>query len=183
MNKKIKWVIGFIIGIILLLVIYLVVTQKEKYFDRIELPQTTMVVNKTQLNYLDSIVYVGISELHLTPTVIVLRELTDKNQPTGDIEDLKLMAYIQGKNHQYILNIRKMSRDNSLTVISHELIHLLQREEERFIAVDGKIIFQDIEYTIENMPDYKQRPWEVEAYSKQSKLRKKIEKVLYQSRK
>ncbi len=183
MSKILKWIIGIILVIIIGVIIYFTVTKEEKYFDKIKLPETTMVLNKTSKNYLDTIVLVGLQELGLDPIIVVIKELNDKNQPKGDLEEMELMAYLYGKNHQYILNIRKMNRDKSLLIISHELIHLKQREEGRYIDNDGILIFEDEVFTIDNIPDYMDRPWETEAYSNQKSLQKKIEKVLYKSRK
>ena len=179
MKKWIKYLIGLVVVIIVGFLIYLAVTKEEKYFDKVELPKTTMVLNRSPHNYLDSIVYVGVYELNLTPQVIYIKELTDDNQPKGDIEDLELQAYIQSKGSQYIIWIRKMNRSKYLKVLSHELIHLEQHEQGRYEIYKDRVVFEGVTYTVGNIPDYMDRPWEKEAYSRQHKLQEKIENRLY----
>lgn len=179
MTKSLKWIIGGVLLIGIILIIYFAVTKEEKYFDRITLPQVTMVVNKTQMNYLDTIIQVGLYELGESPTVIVIEELTDKNKPKNDLQELDLDAYIYGINGQYILAIRPMDRSRALMVISHELIHLQQTQQGRLFNGKDKLIFEDVIYLKNEAPTYINRPWEVEAYKKQYSLRDRIKERLY----
>ena len=101
-KKYYKWIIGIII---LLLVIFSVVrynkkqafyekiqsalqfgVYKEQTFNRIDIETTNMVANRTDRDYLDSIVYVGLNELNLDSVAITIRQISPDVQAMFDSE-------------------------------------------------------------------------------------------------
>jgi predicted metallopeptidase len=196
LKKYYKWIIGIII---LLLVIFSVVkynkkqafyekiqsalqfgVYKEQTFNRIDIQTTNMVANRTDRDYLDSIVYVGLNELNLDSVAITIRQISPDVQARFDSES-QLKAHIIGKENQYIIFVDEMSRDEAIKVLSHELIHLKQYYTKKLILEKDKVYWdgREIYQTEINETEYERRPWEAEAFAGQRGLENKIREILY----
>ena len=195
-KKYYKWVIGIII---LLLIIFSVVrynkkqvfyekiknalqfgVYREQTFNRIDIQTTNMVSNRTDTDYLDSIVYVGLNEMNLDSIAITIRQISPEVQAMFDSES-QLKAHIIGKENQYIIFVDEMSRDEAIKVLSHELIHLKQYYTKKLILEKDKVYWDGEEiYQREiNETEYQRRPWEAEAFAGQRGLENKIREILY----
>ena len=195
-KKYYKWIIGIII---LLLVIFSVVrynkkqafyekiknalqfgVYREQTFNRIDIQTTNMVSNRTDTDYLDSIVYVGLNEMNLDSIAITIRQISPDVQAMFDSES-QLKAHIIGKENQYIIFVDEMSRDEAIKVLSHELIHLKQYYTKKLILEKDKVYWDGEEiYQREiNETEYQRRPWEAEAFAGQRGLENKIREILY----
>lgn len=192
MTTKIKW----IIGIILLIIIGFIIFKKsfldglkfkmnigiyqEQTFKQFDIETTNMVANRTEDNYLDSVVYVGLNELGMDSLAVTIRPITDEVKRQFDSEGT-LKAHILGRGRQYIIFLDDMGRDESIKVLSHELIHLRQYVTQKLILRkneviwDGKVIS---EYEVSEL-EYGKRPWEIEAFAEQRQLESKIRNILY----
>ena len=196
MKKYYKWIIGVII---LLLVIFAVWKYnkkqdfyervqntlkfgiyKEQTFNRIDIETTSMVINGTDRNYLDSIVYVGLNELKLDSVSITIREISPEIQKQFD-SNSQLKAHIIGKGIRYIIFVDEMGRDEAIKVLSHEMIHLKQYYTKKLILEKDRVYWNgDVLYESEiNNLRYEDRPWESEAFAGQRGLENKIREVLY----
>jgi len=195
-KKYYKWIIG---TIVLLLIIFLIVrynkkqafyekiqnalqfgVYKEQTFNRIDIETTNLIANKTDRNYLDSIVYVGLNEMNLDSIAITIRQISPDVQERFD-SDSQLKAHIIGKENQYIIFVDEMSRDEAIKVLSHELIHLKQYYTKKLILEKDKVIWDGREVYQSEINDtkYEQRPWEAEAFAGQRGLENKIREILY----
>jgi len=192
MTTKVKW----IIGIILLIIIGFILFRKsfldglkfkmnigiyqEQTFKQFDIETTNMVSNRTEDNYLDSVVYVGLNELGMDSIAVTIRPITDEVKQQFDSEGT-LKAHILGRGRQYIIFLDDMGRDESIKVLSHELIHLRQYVTQKLILHkneviwDGKVIS---EYEVSESK-YNDRPWEIEAFAEQRQLESKIRNILY----
>jgi hypothetical protein len=192
MTTKVKW----IIGIILLIIIGFILFKKsfldglkfkmnigiyqEQTFKQFDIETTNMVSNRTEDNYLDSVVYVGLNELGIDSLAITIRPITDEVKQQFDSEGT-LKAHILGRGRQYIIFLDDMGRDESIKVLSHELIHLRQYVTQKLILHkneviwDGKVISG---YEVSESK-YNDRPWEIEAFAEQRQLESKIRNILY----
>lgn len=192
MTTKVKW----IIGIILLIIIGFILFKKsfldglkfkmnigiyqEQTFKQFDIETTNMVANRTEDNYLDSVVYVGLNELGMDSIAVTIRPITDEVKQQFDSEGT-LKAHILGRGRQYIIFLDDMGRDESIKVLSHELIHLRQYVTQKLILHkneviwDGKVIS---EYKVSESK-YNDRPWEIEAFAEQRQLESKIRNILY----
>ena len=196
LKKYYKWIIGITI---LLLVIFSVFkynkkqafyekiqsalqfgVYKEQTFNRIDIQTTNMVANRTDRDYLDSIVYVGLNELNLDSVAITIRQISPDVQARFDSES-QLKAHIIGKENQYIIFVDEMSRDEAIKVLSHELIHLKQYYTKKLILEKDKVYWdgREIYQTEINETEYQRRPWEAEAFAGQRGLENKIREILY----
>jgi predicted metallopeptidase len=191
-----KWIIGVVV---LLLVLLLVLNYnkkqafyerlqnalqfgiyREQTFNRIDIETTNMVANRTETNYLDSIVYVGLNEMNLDSVAITIRQISPDVQAMFD-SNSQLKAHIIGKGKQYVIFVDDMSRDEAIKVLSHELIHLKQYYTKKLILEKDKVIWdgREVYQTEINETKYEQRPWEAEAFAGQRGLENKIREILY----
>ena len=71
-----------------------------------------------------------------------------------------------------------MSREESITIISHELIHLKQYFTKELVYSNGVIYWDKKEFVLNDI-GYGDRPWETDAFKKEIQLSNKIKSVLY----
>ena len=192
MTTKVKWIIGIILLIIIGFILFKksfldglkfkinIGTYQEQTFKQFDIETTNMVANRTKDNYLDSVVYVGLNELGMDSLAITIRPITDEVKQQFDSEGT-LKAHILGRGRQYIIFLDDMGRDESIKVLSHELIHLRQYVTQKLILHkneviwDGKVISG---YEVSESK-YNDRPWEIEAFAEQRQLESKIRNILY----
>lgn len=177
MVKYLKILLALLIGaVILLLPLLLNRKTRPEYFKQVQLNETIQVVNNTDQQYLDTIVSIGLDQLGIADVTVLLYPLSEtlKQSSGGD-----LFAHIRESDGTfYIFLDDKLDRSEAITVISHELIHLKQYYEKRFIYKDGTVTWMGIKYKLEQIA-YDERPWENEAFINHADLSKKIETFLY----
>ena len=174
-NNKIFYIVGILL---LLLITYFVFFYEEEDlpFNKIEFTEGNRILNREMPKYMDTIVLAGLSELNIKNSIILLKPL--KIKEIG--EDLELMAYIVEIGGTYVINIKDLSRSKSILVIAHELIHLKQYFEDRILITKDELIWDHTKhYDIKNLPEYGNRPWEIEAFDKELNLRDRIKTTLY----
>lgn len=192
MTTKVKWIIGavllILIGFILFKKSFLdglkfkinIGTYQEQTFKQFDIETTNMVANRTEDNYLDSVVYVGLDELGMDSIAVTIRPITDEVKQRFDSEGT-LKAHILGRGKQYIIFLDDMSRDESIKVLSHELIHLRQYVTQKLILHKNEVIWDGeviSEHKVSEL-EYDKRPWEMEAFAEQRRLENKIRNILY----
>jgi hypothetical protein len=152
---------------------------RENTFNIVPINSNSSVLNKTEYSYIDSIVYIGLTELGIDSVHVVIRQIDPYIQDNFDT-NITLKAHIIGNNNQYILWVDKMSRTESITVISHELIHLKQYYTNNLIIEDNYIVWKNMAYTYDAISkiDYLHREWEIEAFKLERSLELKIRNIL-----
>ena len=197
LKTKWKWVVGFII-IILLGLFIARKSMRENFFERLsfimelgtyteeaflplDIETTNIVRNDTEYSYLDTIVKVGLKEMGLNDSIsVIVRPISDEVKQRFDSQ-MTLEAHIIGRNNQYLLFIDDMSRYEAIKVISHELVHLRQYRSGKFVMGSDYVMWNGKRYSaneIYNM-NYEDRPWEREAYTEQRYLNNKLNTILY----
>ena len=154
---------------------------KEDEFVEIDLISTNSVRNKTDIEFYDEIVLVGLNELGVDSLFVEIHMITDQAKDNFDI-DSELRAHILSRGNQYVIWIDEMSRYEAIQVLSHELIHLVQYYRKDIIVERDYVMWKNRIYTygdIERM-NYRVRPWEVDAFDKDDKLKDRIESILYE---
>jgi hypothetical protein len=179
MKQKWKWVIVGIIAIIVVFAIWRAFNAEDRFFDKVELTQDNYVRNTTNLPYLDTVIKVGLDVLEIKNSSIFARPLTIKND--GDI-DYKAHILSNNLNHgtikQYLIEIDKTNRTNIIRNLSHELIHLRQYQSGTLTVTKDYVIWKG-DTIKNNIPDYFNRPWEVEARKDGRVLENSIRDILY----
>lgn len=172
MTKKNK-ILLIILTILLVIGLYLL-NNSDKPYNKVILSKENHITNLTNIVYLDTIISVGLSKLKQSNVFVVVLPLTQRQiDQFADSGELK--AHIVGNDSNYIIFVSDITRNESITVISHELIHLNQYQSGRLKIDSTGVIWEG--NLIDNLL-YEERPWEIEAFSEQKNLSNKIEKVL-----
>jgi hypothetical protein len=157
-------------------------SENIEFYNKLEFEGNNFVINQTNYNYIDTVIYAGLDELNITNTYVVVKEmdeLVSKNFKNEN--DLILQAAIVGTKNQYIIYVTPMNRVNTITIISHELVHLKQYADGRLKMIDNGIEWNGVELNINNLSqlEYSSRPWEREAFQVGKILSNKLKNVLY----
>jgi len=176
--KKYAWIISLIL--LLIFGIYKLYTRKERTFKIVQIDEHNFIQNKTDKPYLDSIVHVGMNELGISGTYIIIRPLT-KEVKQQFSNELQFKAHIKGLGKQYVIWIDDMDRSETILVLSHELIHLRQYYNGKLVVSDELIKWNNQIIPVNELStiEYNARPWEIEAFQEQKYLDIDIRKVLY----
>jgi hypothetical protein len=177
MKNYLKIIIAVLVVALLSFIIWKAVVYKEPAFKTVILNPSNLTRNYTDMKYLDTIVRVGLNELNMKDIGVIIRPMGSiKN--LENFKDLDIEAYIVGSGKIYTIYIKNSNRSESITIISHELIHLLQSNTNQLVIDKGVIFWMGEEVDIKKVP-YAERPWEIEAFSKEGDLKNKIESKLY----
>jgi len=175
-----KVIVG--LGILLttsLLIWFIIDGQKPEHFNKIELTSPTHIFNLTKQSYLDTIIGVALEELKVYPNVVVIKDMYFA-PPNIQIPGKELLAFVYGEGGTYIIYVKKMSRVQSIGILSHELIHLRDIERGELLAGKNLVIYRGVRYVGSQIPEYDYRPWEVEAFKDSKDLEYKIKDILYE---
>lgn len=171
-----KWVLIGILSISLICVVYKSRDIfMEKPFKVITLHKKSIVLNETNVPFLDTIVHLGLEELNIPETVVMLKPL-NLNQFADSESEIK--AYVVDISGKYVIYIQSMGRKESILVLSHEMIHISQYNSGKISLTDSGVIWKKAMLYPFNTP-YDKRPWEIEAFALQGEMNVKISKQLY----
>jgi hypothetical protein len=171
-------ILKILAGVIILIILYFLIfktNSEEKPFNQIQLTENNFIYNEKFPTYYDTILMVAMDEAELAGFNVMLRELTDgaKSQFDGDLK-----AHIRYQNDDFYLFTGKMSKNEAIEVLSHEVIHMLQYRSGNLSYTNGKVTWMG-EVLDLNSKEYEQRPWEVEAFQKQSQLMGMVKESLW----
>jgi hypothetical protein len=171
-NNKILIAIA---AIILALLIYFIVSADYNLkFNKVNFNDNNVVLNQSVPKYMDTIVLAGLHVLDCENTKVMIKKMDSFN-----ISDVNVKAYIIRYDFGYIIWIKDLSKMEAMLVLSHELVHLKQYDENRLVIMNNSIIWnKDDVYHSGEMPEYSQRPWEIEAFENQNDVKNKIEDIL-----
>jgi hypothetical protein len=170
-------IILLVVATIIILTVALTSSDREEYFNQVELPTTNSVVNSLgRLQYYDTILAVGMDGAGLSGMIVVINDLTDaaKNQFNGELK-----AHIRYFNGVYYLFVGALNRSEAIEVMSHEIIHMQQYQSGELVYENGEVTWQGQDYTFALQDEYEKRPWERDAFSKQGSIEKVIYNILY----
>ena len=171
-----------ILGVLLFLIIILLVylgNKEGKAFNRVTLDTNkNYVLNTTEYDYYDTIIHIGLIELGYEGIDITVAPLSEKARENFRNSGGDLHAHLREKDGKYYLFILPSSKEQSITIISHELIHLTQYHTKKLIYENGVITWEGRQYGVEEI-NYNIRPWEEEAFQLEGGLSNQISKILY----
>ena len=156
---------------------------EERVFEDIDFETTNIVYNRTDKEFYNEVVQVGLRELGMDSVIVSIREITQEAKDNFDI-DTELRAHILpngSRGNNYVIWIADMGRYESIVVLSHELIHLKQYQNKELIIEEDGIVWKRIKFTYQDIShiDYMIRPWERDAFNKDKALRFKMQDILY----
>ncbi len=172
-NNTVKVVLGIIVLLILLFLIFKL-KKKDKVFNKVVLSNFTTIDNGVFPTYYDTVLSVAMNKMGVGGHVII-GQLSDnaKSQFDGDLK-----AHIRYFNSKFYLFTGKMNRDESIEVLCHEVIHMEQYSSGDLVYDNNFIIWKGDKMEL-NSKEYMDRPWEKDAFDRQSQLIKSVESVLY----
>lgn len=171
-------VLGILILLIVLLVVYLA-NKQEKPFNQVQLDlQKNSIINLTSYDYYDTIVHVGLKEMGFEGIDLQISALSDNAIQNFQANGGDLYAHLRESNGKFYLFIRPSSKEQSITIISHELIHLEQYLTKRLVYNNGLVTWDGKVYGVDEV-SYNLRPWEDEAFQRETELSNKISQILY----
>jgi hypothetical protein len=167
------FVIGIIIGII-------ITKQREKRINRFEFPSTMIVNNFTTHKYADTIAMVILNKIFDYDTINLNIYYSPKNMSNAEYEIIGFIQQNPFQPHSYNVFVKKGTLPTSIkTFLSHELIHLHQMELGDLVQIDyTKIVYKSDTIYFSQVP-YDKRPYEIDAYSRQDGIHKRLNKLLY----
>ena len=179
--KFLNWrriiILILVIGIVLFYFISKPSQQKEKYYKSVVFNKTNIVYNQTSMLFLDTVMYDGLKFFGLDSIKITLKPLS-QYQKEFFSSDIKLEAFIRCKDRQYIIYIDKVDHKEAISVLSHEMIHLMQYYTKELIVINDTAIWKNVKIPILSL-DYPFRPWEIDAFSIGAELEWLINHDLY----
>jgi hypothetical protein len=168
------------IGLIVLLVsaitfLIISIEGEEKPFNKVEISRNSIVTNGTDKTYYDTIFQVGLNLLGIQGLDILVRPLSDnaKSQFEGELK-----AHVIEYPNGYYVFIDDVSRQESIDIIAHEIIHIQQYFSNDLQVINESLLWKNEKFEINGLP-YDSRPWEVEAFDRGKMLAREIEGVLY----
>lgn len=173
-SKKGIAAILIVISIIILLIVFF--REKDVPFKKIEFNSGNTVYNRDLPTYMDTIVLAGLETLHFKNLNVMIQPLKIKN--TGDLD---YEAYIVESFGNYFIFTKNLSRSKAMRVLPHELIHLEQYANGQIEIKGDSLIWNFSEiYNSQDLPEYSERPWEIEAFKRSPNLKNQIEQILYE---
>jgi hypothetical protein len=168
-----------IISIILLILLILLIVKsdfEEKPFKNVVLSENNQIINRTNINYYDTILNVGLDELKIEGISVVVIEMTEnmRRQFNGELK-----AHVRFHENVYYLFIGNENRSNSIDIISHEIIHINQYHTNQIVFDGIDIVTWEGQPFGKNDIEYELRPWEIDAFKKQNELSARINNILY----
>lgn len=164
-----------IIGAITISILALINDDREEYFNQVELSGNNSIVNTLdRVHYYDTILSVGMDGAGLSGVTVVINDMTDaaRNQFNGELK-----AHIRLFNGVYYLFVGALDRGEAIQVIAHEIVHIQQYQSGELVYENGEVRWQGEVYTLEE--EYERRPWERDAFDKQSAVEASILNILY----
>ena len=185
MTKFKPWKIVAIIlaALLLAFLIWKLATKPERYFKTITIEHQHIFNTVKERNYLDTIVYAGLVNLSQIndSLIVVIKPLTNEIKSLYP-DELELKAKIIGEGNTFIIWTQPdLGRDEYITVLSHELIHLKQYYTKELVVQPGMTpLWQGKLFVVENTAEnVANRPWEIDAISKQPMLKSLMLNTLY----
>lgn len=154
--------------------------QPTTHYKQIDLVEANDIINTTELNYLDTVVHVGMNELDLMGVKVLIQPMSDRIRNQFETaEGMELEAYVAEWMDGYTICVNpNLGHERAIEVMSHELIHLQQYHSKDLVVGDDTIVlWMGQRYDVLGLP-YSDRPWERAAFSSQRELANRIRKQI-----
>lgn len=170
-SKLLKWIVA---AIVFAAILFAIVFYKPVTFRDVKYERNNYVLNRTDVEYYEDIVHIGLNELGIENTYVNII----KAEPHQTDPDLEIQAAIRYNGSQYLIIIYNVMKFEAVEILAHELIHLKQYHTGELVDNGVVVIHKGAVYTRESMPPYPYRTWEIEAFTEQKELKDKIEEIM-----
>lgn len=158
----------------ILSIIFLIIFYEEKPFIELTPENNNYVLNFTNNEDVDKIVYHTLDVVNVDSTTVIIKDITPSIKNL--IEDYEVKAHIVKSGSVFTIYISNLSRGETISIISHEIAHLLQLKTGELQVIGKKVIWQ--KDTMDGL-NYYNSPWEVNARKKENEIHKNLIKSLY----
>lgn len=179
-----KIALAIVLAILLGWLLYMAYQSKvDKPFKVVNLSVKNKIINEEFPAYYDTILSVGLDNINIMGITIELHQISESTK--NKMDGFETKAHLRYYNDVYYLFADKWDRDQTLTILSHELIHIMQYHSGMLSYKDGIVFWQNSpnlvhyeQYDLKNT-EYTNRPWEDDAFKKQNDMERSITDVLY----
>lgn len=178
-TKLYPYLVGAVVVSAIAIGIYYSEKQESKPFVQTEIEdKTNLIFNNTNLGFYDTIILTGLNILGVEGVGVTVEPVSNKAKQVFANQGGELAAHIREFYGSYYLYIEPASKSESIDVIAHELIHLVQYNSGQLSYANDTITWNNEKYHKYELP-YFERPWEVDAEEKGVVLASKIKQKLY----
>ena len=179
-----KLTIAILLTILLGWLMYLLYQSNiDKPFNVVNLSFKNKIINEEFPVYYDTILSVGLDNINIRDITIELHQISESTKTK--LEGVEIKAHLRYSDGIYYLFVDKWGRGETITILSHELIHIMQYHSGILYYMDGIVFWHSApnlihyeEYDLNNT-DYVSRPWEDDAFKKQNDMERSITDILY----
>lgn len=152
----------------LLILLHILFTSfiSDRWYNQVELSRNNTITNYTQMKFLDTVVSVALDHEGIKDKMVIINPLSDeaKDNFSGD-----LRAMLVYRNSAFYIFVDEQTHHEALTIISHEVVHMNQYLNNDLVVEGEQVSWKGEKWNLDNIP-YEFRPWEVEAFEKQSNI-------------
>lgn len=175
MNKTLLKILLVLLGILLIVLIILKSESPNKPFNPVTLTNDNSIENSVYPSYYDTILNVAMSQMNLSGNIVIIQPLSDNAKSQFDGELKAHIRYFNGKFYLFTINL---DRKDAIEVLSHEVIHMDQYTSGNLIYNNNGVTWMGETMDL-NSKEYEQRPWENDAFKRQSQLINSVENILW----
>lgn len=150
---------------------------KEPTFNKITFNSSCKIHNYTSMQFVDTILQAGLRVVGIDSTTIIVQYLDKNKLSLGQYE---IEAYVTESALCYFLYLKPNGKLTSIRLLSHELIHIKQYYFNELSVNNSNFAIWKGDTIYKNDKDYKNYPWEKEAFSNQSEIEKQLKTLLIQ---
>lgn len=175
MNRKILY--GLVV-LMIIVVLFLIKPDPKVLNSNVDFVGNNKVINSLPNTYVDTLMRVGLDVMGIDSVLIFVTPFNESiRQKINERNDLDVHALIEGNGNVYYVYVKDMSFRKTTKVLSHELVHLEQKLRGDLTVTNDGFLWKNTYYP--NTVEYQQRPWEREAFKRESDIQNKIEKIIY----
>jgi hypothetical protein len=164
-----------LVAILLVVMTSIIILDKVIAPKEITTPNTIYNIEKDK--ELTKYVAVALNAYQIKGITLVIRYLSLEEQIYLSTATGFTSAVTQYKEGVYCISLIPTTPENSIRLIGHEIVHVKQLYDKRIIYSDTSFIWNGKEL-IKEIPPYKERPWEIEALTKEDSLSEIIKEHL-----
>lgn len=133
------------------------------------------IKNNSQSSQAEKLSQFCLEEMGLKGIDLTIESISEKEKKKYEKNGETINAHLRDYDGRYVLYINEDLENNLEEIISHEMIHLSQYNSGRLSYQNGIIIWLGEKYVVDDI-NYYERPWEMEAFRKESVVARKVKK-------
>jgi len=181
---KNKFVLVFF-SIILIIAIFIVLwnIKENRFYNRpfikYKYPETIKVHNGTNFSKADTIILTLANQIFKIDTAEIFIYYVPEHLNSESMQFYGIVQQSEFDNKKFIIFVnKKLSTKDLLETLSHEFVHIDQYDRGDLKIIGNYFIWKGDTVDMRDVK-YEYRPFEKEAFSKQSYITKKLVKLLY----